>query len=192
MPRKTWRIRDGAADDLPALVRLDTTIDTTWQLRLVREGSDDDLRLTLSWSKSFEPSTRRLEHSVASLTEDLTSSSAFIVAERQGTPVAFCMVGTNWNRTAEVLDIIVDAPSRKRGIGGAMLDRASAFARRGGLRAVQWEIQSDNRAAIDVARRRGFRLAGYHDALYHNDGYEAQTRPGFRGLALFFTLPMEP
>ena len=94
---------------------------------------------------------------------------------------------SNWNRTAEIALIIVDRAHRGRGIGGRFVAEAESFARERSLRAVQWEVQNDNRRAIEFALARGFRIAGFHDALYRNDDLDRQRAPDFRGIALYLT-----
>ena len=85
----------------------------------------------------------------------------------------------------------VDRPYRRRGLGKGLLAGARRIAAETGLRAISWEAQTDNRGAIEFLLQNGFRLSGLDYMLYHNDGYEGQFAPDSRGLALFFTLPLE-
>jgi ribosomal protein S18 acetylase RimI-like enzyme len=85
----------------------------------------------------------------------------------------------------------VDAAHRRRGLGRAFVVEAERYARERGLRALQWEAQTDNRNAIEFALANGFRIAGFHDALYRNDDLPRKEAQHFRGIALFLTKPID-
>ena len=188
MPGNLFRLRAGSSADLPALAKVDGSITNQWVLYLERRGGPIEQTIELRWRKvRAEGSRRSSEMDVDELTSELGRSERLVIAEADGRVAGYLMLGTNWNHTVELCLIIVDAGCRRRGLGQRFVQEAEAFARERGLRALQWEVQTDNRNAIEFAVSQGFRIAGVHDALYHNRGLEQQSEPEFRGLALFLT-----
>lgn len=187
-----FRLREGSSEDLPALVALDSSFNNEWVLWLERRGAPFEQVIELQW-RHVRPtgSRRRFEEDVEHLASDLQRSERLIIAESEGRIVGYLMLGTNWNHTAELVAIIVDDAYRRRGLGRRLVQEAESFARARGLRALQWEVQTDNRNGIEFAVSQRFRIAGFHDALYHSRGYEQQGEPSFRGLAVFLTLELD-
>ncbi len=184
-------IRDGTPGDLPALVALDSSFSNEWVLVLERRADAVEQTIELRWRKVKRAgSTRDFASDVESLAGETGRAARFLVAEVDGRVAGYLTLREQWNRTAEIDAIIVDAAHRGRGIGRRFVEEAEAFAGERGLRAVQWEAQTDNRAAIEFAAARGFRLAGLHDAFYRNDDLARQTEPDFRGIAIFMTKPV--
>jgi ribosomal protein S18 acetylase RimI-like enzyme len=181
-----FRLREGSSRDLPALAALDSSFSNEWVLYLERRGGPAEQTITLRWRRLRPAGSRRrfpLDHE--HLTTQLQRSERLTIAETEGRIAGYLMLGVNWNRTTELVDIIVDTAYRRQGLGHRFLQEAEAFARQHSLRALQWEAQTDNRDAIEFAISQGFRIAGFHDALYENRGHERQDTPDSRGLALF-------
>ena len=188
MAASWFRLRDGTADDLPALAGLDSSISNEWVLHLDRRGGPIEQTIELRWRR-LEPagSRRDFQMDVVELTRELQRSERLVIAEAGGGIAGYLLLGTNWNGTAELADVIVDLAYRRRGLGRRFVEEAETYARARGLRALQWEAQTDNRDAIEFAVSQGFRIAGFHYAFYGNRGHERQEEPGFRGLAVFLT-----
>ena len=192
MARNWFRLREGSSKDLPALTRVDGSFSNEWLLYLQRRGGPIEQTLELRWRKVRPAGSRRsFEVDVVTLRSDLQRSERLIAAEADRRVVGYLMLATNWNRTAELVAIIVDAAYRRRGLGRRFVQEAEAYARKRSLRALQWEAQTDNRDAIEFAVSQGFRVAAVHDALYHNRGYERQLAPDFRGPAVLLTKELD-
>lgn len=188
MPDSRLRLREGSSEDLPALAKVDGSFSNEWVLYLERRGGPMEQTIELRWRKVRPESSRRgSQMDVDELTGELGRSERLVIAEGKGRIAGYLMLGTNWNHTAELCLIIVDADCRRRGLGRRFVQEAEAYARERGLRALQWEVQTDNRNAIEFAVSQGFRIAGLHDALYGNRGLERQSEVDFRGLAVFLT-----
>ncbi len=187
-----FRLREGSSEDLPALVHVDSSFSNEWVLYLERRGDPIEQTIELRWRKVKPSGSRRdLQMHVEDLTRDLQRSQRLIIAESDGRIVGYVILAMNWNRTVELVEIITDAGYRRRGLGRRFVEEAEAYARERGLRALQWEAQTDNRDAIEFAVSQGFRIAGFHDALYNNRGYQRQLEPEFRGLAVFLTRELQ-
>jgi ribosomal protein S18 acetylase RimI-like enzyme len=186
-----FSIRLGTEADIPACLAIDDGIATEWVLYLKRPRAEPEVRFQLGWRRLAEGRRRDLGVDEDFFRRWLGRGARLLVAEADGTIRGRMLLCEKWNRTLEVEDVAVDRPFRRRGLGKALLAEARRVAREAGLRAISWEAQTDNREAIEFLLANGFRLSGLDYMHYHNDGYESQLAPDFRGLALFFTLPLE-
>lgn len=193
-----YQLREGSAEDLPSLTKVDGGFSTEWVLLLERRGGASEQTIELRWQKVKPPGSRRgspepgeAAGELEELREQLRRSERLLIAEVDGRAVGYLMLGRNWNRTAEIALIIVDAAYRGRGLGARFVREAEAFARERGLRAIQWEAQNDNRNALEFALAHEFRIAGFHDAFYNNRDAERQTAGDFRGIAVFLTKELD-
>ncbi len=185
------QLREGSPDDFLALARIDGSIPKDWVLYVDRRGGPGELGFDLRWRQTKESgSVRDPLFDEDTLQSEWKYCDRLVVAEEDGQAVGYAMLGEKWNRTAEITIISVHRPSRGRGIGGRLVAEAEEYGRERGLRAVQWEAQNDNRVAIEFALARGFRIAGFHDALYRDDDLERQEASDYLGLAVFLTKPL--
>jgi len=187
-------LREGSQEDLPRLADIDGSFSNEWVLHIGRAGDAIEQSITLGWRR-LKPagSTRDIGFDYEELLRQLTTSyasSRFVVAETGSRLAGYVMIGEQWNKTAELMTIIIDASYRRRGLGRRLVAEAEAFARERGLRGLQWEAQTDNRNAIEFAVSQGFRIAGFHDAFYSNDDLSRQGEADFRGVALFMARPV--
>ena len=190
MAQDGFQLREGSADDFPALARIDGNASTDWVLNIERSGSQAEQTLKFTWRQVKPAGSRRRIDTTESQDElevEWKRSDRLLIAEVDGVAVGCLMLAENWNKTAELTLIIVDSASRRQGIGRRLVQEAEAYARERTLRGLQWEAQNDNRDAIEFALSQGFRIAGFHDALYRNDDLDQQAAADFRGIALFLT-----
>ena len=184
MPDEAFLLRQATAADWPALAPVDASFSDEWELHVERGGSAIEQQIALCWRRTKPAGSRR----APPLDEEaFHRADTVLLAERDGRVAGYVMLMTQWNRTAEIVAIAVDAACRRGGLGRRFVEAAEAFARERSLRAVQWEAQTDNRDAIEFALAQGFRIAGLHDALYRNDDLSRQETADFRGIALFLT-----
>jgi len=69
---------------------------------------------------------------------------------------------------AWVVDLVVDAPQRRRGVGSALLAAGQAWAESRSHRRLILELQSKNLTAIRLAQKFGYEFCGYNDHYYIN------------------------
>ncbi len=193
MANDSISLRDGSPKDFAALSRIDGSFPNDWVLHIARTGEPAELDVQLRWRQVKQADSRRridIPESLDELNTEWKRSERLLIAEVDGDVAGCLMLGRNWNKTAELTLVIVDRAQRRKGIGQRFIEQAEAYARERGLRAVQWEAQNDNRTAVEFALARGFRLAGFHDALYNNDDLGQQEAADFRGIALYLTKPI--
>jgi [ribosomal protein S18]-alanine N-acetyltransferase len=74
---------------------------------------------------------------------------------------------------AHLLNLCLDAPARRRGLGWMMLDHVMSHATREGARVLYLEVRPSNAAAIALYRRAGFARIGVRKNYYQaTDGRE--------------------
>ncbi len=89
-----------------------------------------------------------------------------------------------WNDTAWVWNLMLDAEIRRQGIGRNLFERAATWARQRGYRALGFETQTNNVPACKFYAAMGCRLDGIRETLYHNDDVQ-------RGeVAIFWVYPL--
>lgn len=72
----------------------------------------------------------------------------------------------NWNRYGYIQDIVVDRNFRRRGVGGALMAEAKAWAQDCSLAGLMLETQDNNVGACMFYEACGFRLGGLDSYLY--------------------------
>lgn len=75
-------------------------------------------------------------------------------------------VRRQWNRFANIEDLVVDRQLRRRGIGRKLIERAEGWAREKGLAGLVLETQTNNLPAIRLYEACGFELGGFDRNLY--------------------------
>jgi ribosomal-protein-alanine N-acetyltransferase len=91
----------------------------------------------------------------------------FFVAEEEGKIVGFSRVHFyRWNKSAYVINLLVDAGYRRRGIGSLLLRTMEEFARENGARVIMFDTAIDNIPALNLYFKNGFKICGYNEKLY--------------------------
>jgi len=93
----------------------------------------------------------------------------FFVAEGNGEIVGFERVHFyRWNRSAYVINLLVDIDYRRRGMGSLLLKTMEDFARENGARVIMFDTAIDNIPALNLYFKNGFKICGYNEKLYDN------------------------
>jgi ribosomal protein S18 acetylase RimI-like enzyme len=93
----------------------------------------------------------------------------FFVAEGNGEIVGFGRVHFyRWNRSAYVINLLVDIDYRRRGMGSLLLKTMEDFARENGARVIMFDTAIDNIPALNLYFENGFKICGYNEKLYDN------------------------
>ena len=89
-----------------------------------------------------------------------------LIAQEVSQPLGFLLAQMAADE-AEIVNIAVAPPARRRGIGAALVAEAAARARKGGAQKMFLEVASDNIAARALYERQGFIQAGMRPDYYH-------------------------
>jgi ribosomal protein S18 acetylase RimI-like enzyme len=90
-----------------------------------------------------------------------------------------------WNNSAQLINLMVDADYRGQGLGRRLWHRAVDFARQSDVRAILVETQNTNVAACRFYARMGCQLSGLHESFYDADPDETPDE-----VALFWSYPI--
>lgn len=150
--------------------------DHVWQMSL--QPTSMETAITFREVRLPRPMRVAYPRDPGRLADEWTNASAFLVAEREQQLLgylalsAWSVPGTGW-----VTDLAVAEPQRRTGIGTRLLASGRRWCTEYGLSRMTLEMQSKNYPAIQLARKLGFVLSGYHDRYYPDEE-----------IALFFTL----
>ena len=111
--------------------------------------------------------------SEGSFREALTSPWTFGLVAETGRGVAGYLIGREVAGTGEVLNLAVAPESRRRGIGGALLDAGLATFRRRKVDEVFLEVRESNISAQALYVGHGFRPVGQRASYYRNPREDA-------------------
>jgi GNAT superfamily N-acetyltransferase len=138
--------------------RIEEGLGVTWHLREVPLAEPFDK------GHGYDPTDEEL----AELTRRLARGQGlYLVAEAGERIIALLeVVPLEWNHTAWVWDILVDKGYRRQGVGRSLMQRAIAWAREKGYRALGLETNNIN--ACRFYQRMGLRLSGIRDDFYSN------------------------
>lgn len=193
----TWTIRPFVASDQQALDACDFTFTTQRVLSLHKSVRG----LATAWQLS----ERDLEgqytgnYGLSAAEWDMvrqrgeTQPALLLVAAADAAtaaanaPVALLDVAfEDWNETARIWNIYIDAKQRGHGLGRQLIEQAVTWARapERKARALVAETQTNNFAACQFYLACGFELAGIDDHFYSNNDREAKM--GIGEVALFW------
>jgi len=169
-------IRPAVMADWSQIIRLDHDYqsDYVWQMDRI----SDDGQINISFREIRLPRPMNVEYPRTRewQVKDWGQEPGLLVAVLQGQVAGYISIKENdETRTAWVSDIVVDEPLRRKGIGSALLIAGQDWAVQRHLYRMVLEMQSKNHPMINLARKLGFELAGYHDQYFPN-----------RDIALFF------
>jgi [ribosomal protein S18]-alanine N-acetyltransferase len=100
-----------------------------------------------------------------SLREAADGSGVALVSESGGEITGF-LLGRQMGDEAEILNLAVVVERRRRGEGGALLEKALGEFRARGVRRVFLEVRESNQTAIGFYEKRGFSKTGLRRAYY--------------------------
>ncbi len=161
------RIRSVRSDDWERCLALDTSYKTelAWQM--------EEIWRNATWSVRFREVRLPRKQKVQSVIRD---EDRLLAWERcDGFWVAvehmqlFGYIGVRLepqNRQARILDLVVAADQRRRGIGGQLLDQVTYWCGRKSVEQLVLECQLKAEPAIAFAQKRGFSMCGFQDSYW--------------------------
>jgi ribosomal protein S18 acetylase RimI-like enzyme len=161
------QIRPTVASDLVRLMGLDhsTTSESVWQLELRRDVGQvtamfREVRLPRSISVSYP-------RNPFALADDWTKRSMMYTALSDQDIVGYIsLLERGMDSSVSVTDLVVNAATRRQGVGSALLASAQDWAAGRSLRRIILEMQSKNLPAIRFSQKFGYDFCGYNDHYY--------------------------
>lgn len=171
-------IRRATSTDIPGLMELNHgyRTDHVWQMSY--HPTSSETAITFREVRLPRPMQVAYPHDPHRLADEWTNASEFLVAERDQTCLGYLILSA-WNApdTGWVTDLAVAERHRRMGIATRLLAAARRWCNQQQLARMTLEMQSKNFPAIQLARKLGFVLSGYHDRYYPDEE-----------IALFFSL----
>jgi ribosomal protein S18 acetylase RimI-like enzyme len=163
------QLRPTVATDLSRLMGFDHTIksDSVWQLELRRENG----QVTSTFREVRLPRTIAVAypHNPFSLADDWVRKSMMYTAVIGQDPVGYiCLLERGTASVVGITDLVVDAASRRKGVGSALLAAGQEWAASRSHRRLILEMQAKNLPAIRFAQKFGYEFCGYNDHYYIN------------------------
>ena len=160
-------IRPAVATDLSGLMAIDHTgtSEYVWQLDLRKDNGQvlagfREVRLPRPISVTYP-------RDPYALADEWTQRSATFIALVGDAPVGYaCVLEHSHATTVWITDLVVDAESRRQGVGSALLNAAQDWASSRSARDIFLEMPSKNYPAIRLALKFGFEFCGYNDHYY--------------------------
>lgn len=104
--------------------------------------------------------------------EKLVNSGSMYVLEEKSEVIAFTGLKVDeWNKTGKIIDIFVHPEHRKKGLGTKLVNHLIEEGKNSDVRCIIAEAPSANSVLI-LYLKCGFRVCGFNDRLYSNDGKE--------------------
>lgn len=103
----------------------------------------------------------------------LSENTLFAVAKSQQKIVGYCGMYLALDE-GEITNVAVSGTSRRKGIGGAMLEFLLEQAEKKGIKKIALEVRLSNQAAIRLYEKFGFEMKGIRRAFYQKpreDGF---------------------
>ncbi|MFO1090447.1 MAG: GNAT family N-acetyltransferase [Hyphomicrobiales bacterium] len=112
--------------------------------------------------------------SARSFRHHATSPSSVLLVAEDATGLAgyALMLQREGSRTARLYSLAVARRCRGQGIGARLMEAIEMAARARGVGRLTLEVKVDNRSALALYERRGYRVFGRHDD-YYDDGSDA-------------------
>ncbi|HNK64481.1 MAG TPA: GNAT family N-acetyltransferase [Anaerolineales bacterium] len=163
------QLRPTVATDLSRLMGFDHSIksDSVWQLELRRDNG----QVKATFREVRLPRSIQVEypHDPFSLADDWVRRSMMYTAQIDSGPAGYvCLLERGTASVVWVTDLVVEAASRRRGVGSALLTAAQSWAESRSHRRIIFEVQSKNLPGIRLAQKHGFEFCGYNDHYYLN------------------------
>jgi ribosomal protein S18 acetylase RimI-like enzyme len=173
-------VRPAMLTDMNACLALDHdgVTDHVWQMKAQETESTTGVTFqTVRLPRKMDAAYPRALEQVV---DDWQRGEGFFVAEVDGEVRGYVdVVAHRWQQTGWVLNVAVDRPFRRRGIGRALMQHGRQWAKEQGLGTLLAEATTKNYPAICFYQKLGYRFCGYHDRYYLN-----------RDIALFFALTL--
>ncbi len=162
-------IRPAIVSDIDALIALEHnyTSDYVWQMNFSQEDEQVEIRFReIRLPRSIQVA---YPNDPQELADSWTARDALIVAVMDGEAVGYISLDQNTHlQTTRVTDLTVTRHLRRKKIGSTLVIAAQEWAVHRESQRIILEFQPKNYPAIQMARRLGFELCGYHDHYFSN------------------------
>ena len=165
---KDFAVRPFARSDLPQLMGLDhaSTTDHVWQLELRRDAKAAQVSAVFREVRLPRPVHLIYPNDPSVLADEWKQKAMISTAVSGTTAVGYIALTEPRAGVAWITDLVVAAPWRRKGVGGALLEAAGAWCIQAEAHKIFFETQSKNHPAIMLAQKHSYEFCGYNDRYY--------------------------
>ena len=162
-------VRPAELVDLDFCLTLDPSYSTefVWQMDLHGEAS----RVAVTFRTVRLPRSMRVTypHDREQMIAGWRRCDGFLVAEKEGKTIGYAALTSHAPEDSVwISDLVVERIHRRQGVGTALLNAASRWAKSRDLRWLVVEAQTKNHPAIRFCEKHGFAFCGFNDHYYAN------------------------
>ncbi len=164
LPRSAIAVRPAEASDQFACILLDPSYlaERVWQVN--RQQTGEELLVQIRPLRLPRPRHVESERDVPAFLATWNAATTRLVADRAGTVIGWLAAQADpANGVCHLLDCVISAPLRRRGIGSRLLAACLESAANGGSRALRARVPTYNDPAIRWLARAGARIAGWDE-----------------------------
>lgn len=163
------KIRAADPKDFDALCAISSSVEIlqTWQM----EQASEEGVLTTRFREVPLPRPVHLNYpyQMNVLRNHLEGNAVNLVAEVKAKPVAFLSLDISGPfQAGRVTDLVVEESHRRQGIATSLLVSAADWVLERKIRSVAMEMLAKNFPGVSMARKLGFRFAGFSDIFFPN------------------------
>ena len=162
------KIRSALAPDIQRLIGFKHTCesDYVWQLDL--QKNKGQISVSLREVRLPRPVTVKYPREQMSLADEWKQTAkTFVAIAPDGSPIGYIRLFEQVAAASVwVLDIVVDAGARRKGVATALLQSIEGWAMDRQHGQIFVEMSSKNHPAISLMRKTGFEFSGYNDHYY--------------------------
>jgi GNAT superfamily N-acetyltransferase len=161
-------VRSAVAQDIPSIMEIDHdyTSEYVWQLDMQAVENGE---IHVNFRQVHLPRSIKVEYprSRRRLPDDWLKWSGILVAVLDQRIIGYASLMMELSPdTTWISDLVVNRPSRRQGVGSALILASEQWAEQHGSVRLVMEMQPKNYPAICLARKQGFEFCGYHDQFY--------------------------
>ena len=162
-------IRTAIVSDIETLIALEHhyTSDHVWQMNFSQENEQVEIRFReIRLPRSIQVA---YPHDPQKLADSWTARDALLVAAIDGEVFGYISLNQDIHlQTTRITDLAVARHLRRQKIGSNLVIAAQEWAEYRESQRIILELQPKNYPAIQMARKLGFELCGYHDHYFSN------------------------
>lgn len=162
-------IRSAAAADLPRCLAIEAGFETDYVWQMDSRAHEGQIDVSFRTVRLPRPMKVAYPRDVKQLNAGWQTCDAMLVADDNRSLAGYIALAKRTAQaTAWVQDLIVARPSRRSGVGSALLAGALRWAREEKLAWLLVEVQTKNYPAIQFCQKQGLNFCGFNDHFFVN------------------------
>ena len=162
-------IRSAVSTDIPQLIKMDHTIETSyiWQVVLTKE--DKEMNIHLLETRLPRPLILSYPKRINDMANNWNKYSLFLTARLNDKLVGYLTLTVDLDTlTAHISDLVVDIAAREKGIASGLFITVLNNLKNKGIRRLTLAVPVRNEAGVRFAQKLNMEFSGYIDHYFIN------------------------